>query len=72
MRQRVAEQRDRSVDRGDVVKEEVSVGKRKVQETQKVSDTVRKEQVHVEREGEVKVRGSGAADVKSTTSRKSK
>jgi len=60
------------VEKENVVKEEVTVGKRKVQETQKVSDNVRKEQVHVEREGEVKVRGSGAEDIKSTTSRKSK
>lgn len=35
--------------------EEVAVGKRKVQETQQVSDTVRKEKAHVEREGNVPI-----------------
>ena len=42
-----------------VVKEEVTVGKRTVQESQQVGGEVRKEQVRVEREGEVDVRGSG-------------
>jgi uncharacterized protein (TIGR02271 family) len=39
-----------------VAKEEVSVGKRKVQDTEKVSGTVRKEELRVEREGDVEVR----------------
>jgi len=38
-----------------VAKEEVSVGKRKVTEAQEVSGNVRKEEVHVEREGDVEV-----------------
>ena len=42
-----------------VVKEEVAVGKRAVQDTKQVGGTVRKEQVRVEREGEVDVCGSG-------------
>jgi uncharacterized protein (TIGR02271 family) len=42
-----------TVDRG-----EVAVGKRPVQETKRVSDTVRKEEAHVEREGDVDVQGS--------------
>ncbi len=42
-----------------VVKEEVKVGKRKVQDTEHVGGTVRKEQVHVEREGDVDVRDTG-------------
>jgi len=43
------------VEKEAVVKEEVSVGKRKVTENEKVSGTVRKEEVKVEREGEVEV-----------------
>lgn len=39
-----------------VVKEEVSVGKRKVTETEQVSADVRKEEVHVEKQGDVEVR----------------
>ena len=46
-----------------VVYEEVEVGKRQVQETEQVSGTVRREEVRVEREGDVDVRtgGTGAA-----------
>lgn len=43
------------VDKEAVVKEEVTVGKRKTQDTEKVSGTVRKEHVKVEREGDVDV-----------------
>jgi len=42
-----------------VVKEEVSVGKRVVQDTERVGGEVRKEHVRVEREGDVDVRGTG-------------
>jgi len=45
-----------------VVKEEVSVGKRLVTETEHVSGDVRKEKVKVEREGDVDVRATGDAD----------
>jgi uncharacterized protein (TIGR02271 family) len=45
-----------------VVKEEVTVGKRQVQDTEQVSGTVRKEQVKVEREGDVEVHGTSATD----------
>jgi len=44
------------VEKEAVVKEEVHVGKRKVQETEPVSGTVRKEEVKVEQEGDVDVR----------------
>jgi uncharacterized protein (TIGR02271 family) len=37
---------------------EVALGKRQVQETQQVSDTVRREEAHIEREGNVNVQGS--------------
>jgi uncharacterized protein (TIGR02271 family) len=43
---------------------EVAMGKRKSQETQPVSDTVRREEAHVERSGDVNVQGS---DVEDTT-----
>jgi uncharacterized protein (TIGR02271 family) len=51
------------VEKEAVVTEEVSVGKRKVADTQTVLGTVRKEQVKVEQEGDVEVRG-GATDSK--------
>jgi len=43
------------VEKEAVVKEEVTVGKRKVKDTEQVSGTVRKELVEVEREGDVDV-----------------
>ena len=47
-----------------VVKEEVSVGKRKVQDTQTVTGDVRKEELVVETEGQAKVRQSNTSDRK--------
>ena len=47
-----------------VVKEEVSVGKRKVQDTQTVSGEVRKEEVVVETDGHAKVRQTDKTDKK--------
>jgi len=46
------------VEKTPVVKEEVHVGKRTVQETEHVSGTVRKEEVKVEQQGDVKVEGN--------------
>jgi stress response protein YsnF len=47
---------------------EVAVGKRQVQETKQVSDTVRWEEARTEREGDVNVQGTGAVnDVQSRT-----
>jgi len=46
------------VEKDAVVTEEVSVGKRKVTDTEQVSGTVRKEQVKVEQSGDVNVRSS--------------
>jgi uncharacterized protein (TIGR02271 family) len=46
-----------SVEKKPVVKEEVTVGKRVVQDTARVAGDVRKEEVRVEREGDVDVRG---------------
>jgi uncharacterized protein (TIGR02271 family) len=43
------------VEKRPVVYEEVEVGKRQVQETEHVSDTVRREELHIEREGDVDV-----------------
>jgi len=37
---------------------EVAVGKRQVQETKQVSDTVRREEARLEREGDVNVQGN--------------
>jgi len=41
---------------------EVAIGKRQYQETQPVSDTVRREEAHVERSGDVNVHGSDGED----------
>jgi uncharacterized protein (TIGR02271 family) len=46
-----------SVTKHAVVTEEVSVGKRKVQDTKHVAETVRKEELDVNEEGDVKVKG---------------
>jgi uncharacterized protein (TIGR02271 family) len=46
------------VDKTPVVYEEVGVGKREVTQTQHVSDTVRREEARVERQGDVEVDGS--------------
>ena len=44
------------VEKRPVVKEEVTVGKRVVQDTERVGGEVRKEEVRVEREGDVDIR----------------
>jgi len=49
------------VNKETVEKEEVSVGKRKVQDTEHVGGTVRKEEVRVEQTGDVDVRTKGTA-----------
>jgi len=49
------------VEKEAVVKEEVHVGKRKVQDTEHVGGTVRKEEVRVEQEGDVDLRTKGSA-----------
>jgi len=46
------------VEKTAVVKEEVTVGKRKVQDTKEVSGTVRKEEIKVEEKGDVDVKGN--------------
>jgi uncharacterized protein (TIGR02271 family) len=48
-----------TVEKTPVVKEEVTVGKRVVQDTERVAGDVRKEEVRVERQGDVDVRDSG-------------
>ena len=44
------------------VGEEVSLGKRQVQETQQVSDTVKREEARVERRGDINVHSSDVVD----------
>jgi len=51
-----------TVEKQPVVREEVSLGKRQVQETQQVSDTVKREEAHIERQGDVNVQGSDMGD----------
>jgi uncharacterized protein (TIGR02271 family) len=45
------------VEKTPVVKEEVTIGKRTVEETEHVGEEIRRERIKVEREGDVKVRG---------------
>ena len=45
------------VEKRPVVKEEITVGKRSVQETKKVRDTVRREEARIEEQGDVRARG---------------
>lgn len=45
-----------NVDKQAVVVEEVSVGKRRVQDTKHIDETLRKEEIHVDTEGDVDVR----------------
>ena len=47
-----------TVEKQPYVREEVAMGKRPVQETKQVSDTVRREEAHVERAGDVDVQGT--------------
>jgi uncharacterized protein (TIGR02271 family) len=55
------------VDKRAVVKDEVTVGKRVVQDTERVSGEVRKEQVHVERKGDVDVCSTDPGSTKKGT-----
>ncbi len=48
-----------NVEKRAVVKEEVSLGKRKVQEIQEVSDTVRREEARIEGRGDVRMAETG-------------
>jgi uncharacterized protein (TIGR02271 family) len=56
-----------TVEKQPVVREEVSLGKRAVQDTQQVSDTVRREEAHIEREGDVNIQGSNVQDITDQT-----
>ena len=49
------------VEKTPVVREEVTLKKRQVQDTEAVSDTVRREEARIERTGEANVQGSGEA-----------
>lgn len=49
------------VEKTPVVREEVNLKKRQVQSTQEVSDTVRREEAHVEQTGDARVRGESEA-----------
>jgi uncharacterized protein (TIGR02271 family) len=53
------------VEKQAVVREEVALGKQSVQETQRVTDTVRREEAHIERDGDVAIQGSDGDEVSS-------
>jgi uncharacterized protein (TIGR02271 family) len=55
-----------TVDKQPFVREEVALGKRQVQDTQRVSDTVRREEARVEQSGDVNVQGSNVQDIDQT------
>ncbi|MFK2826101.1 YsnF/AvaK domain-containing protein [Bacillus sp. B190/17] len=46
-----------------VISEELVIGKRKVKDTETVSDTVKREEVHVEKEGNIHVENRGRTDL---------
>jgi uncharacterized protein (TIGR02271 family) len=52
-----------TVEKQPVVREEVKMCKRPVQETKQVSETTRREEAHLERTGDIKVQGSDAQEV---------
>jgi len=56
-----------SVEKQAVEREEVGMGKRPVEETKRVSDTVRREEARVERTGDAKVQGSDVQDTSDQT-----
>lgn len=51
------------VEKQTVVKEEIFISKRQIQETTHVEETVRREEAHVERVGTVNVQGSRVEEV---------
>jgi uncharacterized protein (TIGR02271 family) len=55
-----------NVEKQPVVREEIGIGKRTVQDTEQVTDTVRREEAHVERRGDVNVQGDNTVDNTST------
>ncbi len=55
-----------NVEKQPVVREEIGIGKRTVQDTEQVTDTVRREEAHVESRGDVNVQGDNTVDNTST------
>src|SRR5204863_9951337 len=55
-----------NVEKQPVVREEIGIGKRTMQDTQQVRDTVRREEAHVESKGDVNVQGDNTVDNTST------
>lgn len=53
------------IEKRPIVTEELIVGKRKIQETRHITDTVLREEPHIQREGDVVVHGSDVEDVSS-------
>jgi uncharacterized protein (TIGR02271 family) len=52
-----------NVNKNTVVTGEVAVGKRTVQETQRVSDTVKREKLNVDQQGDIPVRDATTEDI---------
>ncbi|HYX51689.1 MAG TPA: YsnF/AvaK domain-containing protein [Ktedonobacteraceae bacterium] len=51
------------VEKQTVVKEEIFISKRQIQETQHIEETLRKEEAHIERVGDVNIHGAEAEEV---------
>jgi uncharacterized protein (TIGR02271 family) len=56
-----------TVEKQPVVREEIALGKRQVQDTQQVSDTVRREEARVEQAGDVNIQGSNVQAIPDQT-----
>jgi len=56
-----------TVEKQPVVREEIALGKRAVQENQQVKDTVRREEAHIERSGDVNIQGDRTDDLTTNT-----
>jgi len=57
------------IEKQTVVKEEIFIGKRQIQETKHVEETVRREEAHIERVGKVNVHGGEVEDAPRETER---
>ncbi|GAC1630264.1 MAG: YsnF/AvaK domain-containing protein [Ktedonobacteraceae bacterium] len=56
-----------NVEKQTVVREEIGLGKRVVQENQQVTDTVRREEARIDRQGDVNIQGEGLDDTSTSS-----
>jgi uncharacterized protein (TIGR02271 family) len=53
------------IEKRPVVKEEILIGKRQIQETKHIEETVRREEAHIEREGDADIKGNEGEEISS-------